>query len=47
MNTLKFEIKGGDWDLSMMRISYKLTKRTNSEKFLKNFENNYQKLKGL
>ena len=25
-NTLKFELKGGGWDLSLM--SYKLTKRT-------------------
>ena len=28
IETLVFELKGIRWDLSMMRISYKLTKRT-------------------
>ena len=37
VNLLIFEIQGNRWEFSMMRISYKLTKRTKTEK-LKIFE---------
>ena len=40
-----YEIQGIGWNLLMMRISYKLTKRTNTENYLKIFENErYHKL---
>ena len=31
--TIIFELQGIRWELSMMRLSYKLTKRTKTEKF--------------
>ena len=38
---VSFELHGNKWDLSVMRISYKLTKRTNKpEKFKKILKTN-------
>ena len=37
MSTLKFELQGKAWDLSKMRISYKLTKRTKFARSFKTF----------
>ena len=39
VNLLIFEIQGNRWEFSMMRISYKLTKRTTKTEKLKIFEN--------
>ena len=36
ISVLIFEVQGIGWDLSMMRISYKLTKRTTENENLKN-----------
>ena len=44
INTLKFELQGCGWELSKMRISYKLTKITSKTEELKKNENIYKNL---